>query len=216
MISHRCLHSKEQSVLSITSGTFTACPCLAAALSGGITILYSDISCDTTSCDPAGILPRLRAELPKTLHGRSEFKSPVLENIPFSLVTLSSLGSITISRMLVQVIISIDLVRADGYRIKKLKDNEGKYYQRKRTRDDETYKLLYPMYLQFFFSSFSSQHYLLNYYKRMKVTLNQNLPMEHFQFEASSGGSHPAFVSHTSDFETEADEVSIQSTCIAA
>lgn len=85
---------KEQSVLSITSGTFTACPCLAAALSGGITILYSDISCDTTSCDPAGILPRLswrRAELPKTLHGRSEFKSPVLENIPFSLVTLSSL-----------------------------------------------------------------------------------------------------------------------------
>lgn len=90
--------SKERSVLSVTSGMFTAFPCLEDEMSG-ITILYSDISCDTASCDPAGILTwlswrraELRAELPKALHGRSDFKSSVLENIPFSLVTLSSLA----------------------------------------------------------------------------------------------------------------------------
>lgn len=91
------LSKSERPVLSITSGTLTAFPHLEAALSG-ITILYSDISCDTTSRDPAGILtrlswkrPELRAQLPKALHGRSDVKSSVLENISFSLVTLSSL-----------------------------------------------------------------------------------------------------------------------------
>lgn len=98
----------------------------------------------------------------------------------------------------------------------RLKDNKWKYYQRKKTRDDETYKLLYPVCLQFFFSSFSSQPYLLNYYKKMEVTSNLNLPIQHFPAEVASDTWYPPFVSHIFELETEAYGVSVQSTCIAA